>query len=99
MKGAVRAAFEFVLRVFNIPIEFLVRIKNKALAAWDTVSKKPLAFIKNAVRSMGNGFARFKNNIRKHLLFGIEGWLLGEVADKASACRRAGATRKRCSAL
>ena len=82
LKGAVRAAFEFVLRVFNIPIEFLVRIKNKALAAWDTVSKKPLAFIKNAVRSMGNGFARFKNNIRKHLLFGVEGWLLGEVADK-----------------
>lgn len=82
LKGAVRAAFEFVLRIFNIPIEFLVKIKNKALAAWDTVSKKPLEFIKNTVRSIGNGFKRLWNNLTGHLEFGVQGWLLGEVADK-----------------
>lgn len=82
LKGAVRAAFEFVLRIFNIPIEFLVKIKNKALAAWDTVSKKPLEFIKNTVRSIGNGFKRLWDNILGHLEFGVQGWLLGEISDK-----------------
>ncbi|MEW9898704.1 DUF4157 domain-containing protein [Chitinivorax sp. PXF-14] len=82
LKGAVRAAFEFVLRIFNIPIEFLVKIKNKALAAWDTVSKKPLEFIKNTVRSIGNGFKRLWDNILDHLEFGVQGWLLGEISDK-----------------
>jgi len=54
--GAVKAAFRFVLRVFNLPPEMLVTVLNKAMNAWDTISKKPLDFLKNTVRSLARGF-------------------------------------------
>ena len=80
--GAVKAAFHLVLRVFNLPPDLLVTVANKALAAWDIVSKKPLDFIKNTVRSIAHGFKLLWQNIGTHLEYGLQRWLLGELADK-----------------
>jgi len=80
--GAVRAAFDLVLRVFNIPPEMLSKVASKAAAAWDVVAKKPLDFIKNTVHSLGHGFQLLWSNLATHLGHGIEGWLFGELADK-----------------
>jgi phage-related protein len=80
--GAVKAAFHLVLRVFNIPVELLVTIGQRAMAAWDVVSKKPLEFIKNTVRAIGQGFKLLKDNFMSHLQYGLEGWLFGELAEK-----------------
>jgi len=82
LKGAVRAVFDLVLRVFNIPEDLLVTIKKKAVSAWDIVSKQPLAFIKNLIRSIGNGFSRLWKNLKSHVMFGLEGWLLGPLAEQ-----------------
>jgi phage-related protein len=80
--GAVKAAFLLILRVFNIPMELLVSIGQRAMAAWDLVSKKPLEFIKNTVRAIGQGFKLYKDNWKTHLQYGLEGWLFGELAEK-----------------
>ncbi len=80
--GAVKAAFNLVLRVFNIPEDLLPKIAAKAMAAWDVVSKKPLDFIKNTVKAIGLGFKLLKDNWKTHLQFGLEGWLFGELAEK-----------------
>lgn len=82
LMGAVRAAFDLILRVFNVPLELLVEIKRKAIGAWDVISKKPIDFLKNAVRSIGYGFLLLGQNFLEHLQFGVEGWLLGELAEK-----------------
>jgi len=82
LMGAVRATFNLILRVFNVPAELLVTIARKALAAWDVVSKKPLQFIKNTVRALGHGFRLLGANFGTHLRFGLEGWLFGELKEK-----------------
>lgn len=82
LKGAVRAAFDFVLRIFEIPPELLTEIRQKAAASWDVVVKKPLEFIKNTVRSLGHGFKLLWLNIGKHLANGVQGWLFGELKDQ-----------------
>lgn len=85
LQGAIRATFDLLLRVFNVPLELLEQIKNKAVAAWDTVSKKPIAFIKNAVKTVGLGFQLYYDKLKDNLLAGLEGWLFGELADKGIA--------------
>ncbi|MBD1848309.1 DUF4157 domain-containing protein [Cyanobacteria bacterium FACHB-63] len=82
LMGAVRATFHLILRVFNVPPELLSSIIQKAINAWDTVSKKPIEFIKNTVRGIGRGFQRLWNNITDHLQFGLQGWLFGELAER-----------------
>ena len=85
LQGAIRAAFDLLLQVFNVPIELLEQIKQKAVAAWDTVSKKPIAFIKNAVKALGRGLKRYADKLKDNLLGGLEGWLFGELADTGIA--------------
>lgn len=85
LEGAIRAAFDLLLQVFNVPMELLTQIKAKAIAAWDTVSKKPIAFIKNAVKTLGRGFKLYSDKLKDNLLGGLEGWLLGELGDKGIA--------------
>ena len=85
LKGAIKATFYLVLRVFNLPPDLLRIVANKALAAWDTISKAPIAFLKNTVRSLGVGFKRLWNNIGEHLEFGLQEWLLGPLKDKGVA--------------
>ena len=80
--GAVKEAFMLVLRVFNLPLDLLQTVAAKAMAAWDTVSKKPLDFIKNTVRSLGHGFKLLWSQIGYHLEYGLKGWLLGPLAEK-----------------
>jgi hypothetical protein len=80
--GAVKAGFNLVLRVFNLPPDLLATVAAKAMAAWDTISKKPLDFLKNTVRSLGRGFALLWKNFGSHLKFGLEGWLFGGLKEK-----------------
>ncbi|GJH13035.1 hypothetical protein CBA19CS11_29375 [Caballeronia novacaledonica] len=85
LKGAIRATFDLLLRMFNVPLELLVQIKQKAVSAWDTISKAPIAFIKNAVRALGRGLKMYWDHLKDNLLNGLEGWLFNELADKGIA--------------
>ena len=85
LKGAIKATFHLILRVFNVPYELLVQVVQKAQAAWDTVTAAPIKFIKNTVRTLGRGLKIYWDHLKENLLFGIEGWLFGELAEKGIA--------------
>jgi hypothetical protein len=80
--GALKAVFNLILRVFNVPVQLLVQVAQRAAAAWDIVLAAPIAFIKNCVRAIGVGFKLFGSHLKTHLEYGIEGWLFSSVADK-----------------
>jgi len=79
--GAMKSAFMLVLRVFNIPLDLLATLISKAMGAWDIVSRKPIDFIKNTVRSLAHGFKLLWNRIGFHLEYGLKGWLLGSLQE------------------
>jgi hypothetical protein len=81
LQGALKATFHLILRLFNLPPELLVSVRNKALAAWDIVSEKPLTFLRNAVRTIGVGFRLMAGNFLFHLKYGLETWLLGPLRE------------------
>jgi hypothetical protein len=80
--GAVRATFHLILRVFNVPVELLMKVVQKAAVAWDTVIAAPIKFLKNCVRTVGRGLQIYWSHLKDNLLFGLEGWLFGELAEK-----------------
>lgn len=80
--GAVKAAFFFVLRVFNLPPELLATVGAKALAAWDVVAKNPLEFIKTTLKAIAQGFKIVWDDKLENIKNGLQGWLLGEIKDK-----------------
>jgi hypothetical protein len=82
LKGAIKATFHLILRVFNVPVELLVTVIQKAQAAWDTVTAAPIKFLKNCVKTIGLAFKMYWDHLWDNLMGGIEGWLFGEVAAK-----------------
>ena len=82
LKGAIKATFNLILRVFNVPIELLLKVIQKAQVAWDTVTSAPIKFLKNCVRTVGMAFKMYGAKLFDNLLGGIEGWLFGEVAQQ-----------------
>ncbi|MBJ6127201.1 eCIS core domain-containing protein [Microvirga splendida] len=82
LMGAIRAAFLFVLRVFNLPPELIATVFAKALSAWDAVIKKPLVFIKSTLKALGQAFKIIWDDKFENIKTGLQGWLLGEIKDK-----------------
>jgi hypothetical protein len=80
--GAIRATFHLILRVFNVPIELLQQVVAKAAVAWDVVIAAPIKFLKNAVKTVGRGLQIYWSKLKENLLYGLEGWLFGELAEK-----------------
>lgn len=82
LKGAIKAVFNLILRVFNVPIDLLVKVVAKAQVAWETVTNAPIKFLKNCVRTIGRAFQMYWDKLWDNLMGGVEGWLFGEVASK-----------------
>ena len=79
-------------RGVQYPIEFLA---YRCCAGGVDMVSVPLALIKNNAVRMGNGFLRASEQYPQTPAVCIEGWLLGEVADKRHQQHaRVGATRK-----
>lgn len=79
LMGAIRTAFDIVLRVLRIPVDLVRELWDKAQQAWDSVMRAPLQFVENALRAGLQGMGRFITNILSHLGFGIQGWLFNAV--------------------
>ena len=82
LKGAIKATFHLILRVFNVPVELLMKVIAKAQVAWDAVTKAPIKFLKNCVRVVGLAFKAYADKLFDNLLAGLEGWLFAEVAQQ-----------------
>lgn len=77
--GAMKKAFQLMLRVLNVPMELLTAVLNKMAAAWDTIREKPVDFLKNLFRTMMLALKGFFKNILTHLGHGIVGWLTSQL--------------------
>lgn len=82
LRAAMRATFDLILRIFNVPMELLTKVVQKLQVAWDVVIAAPIKFIKNSVRTLGRGLQLYAENLKDNLLNGIEGWLFSELGDR-----------------
>jgi phage-related protein len=77
LKAAVYAVFDLVLTILDIPKQLVMSIYAKARKAWDEIVKDPLAFLKNILFALFQGFTQFFGNILTHLWNGVINWFKG----------------------
>lgn len=77
--GAMRSAFNLLLRALNVPVDLARQVWQKASQAWDAVLERPIQFLRNIFLAVGQGFGLFFSNILSHLGYGIQGWLFNSV--------------------
>lgn len=77
----VRKLIEVALEVMNFPSELIGQIIERAMAAVEQIQQDPVGFLINLLRALKQGFVQFFGNIGTHLLGGLTGWLMQELAD------------------
>jgi hypothetical protein len=77
----VKIVVEVILQVMNFPTDLISNIITKAMQAFEMIKRDPVGFLKNLLRAIKEGFTQFFNNILRHLLNGLTGWLLSELRD------------------
>lgn len=77
----VKIVVEAILIVMNFPFDLINNIIAKAMQAFDLIKRDPVAFLKNLLRAVKEGFMQFFDNILTHLWNGLKQWFLGEVQD------------------
>lgn len=76
-KDAVGGAIKTVLQLKDMLLTVLARAAN----AVDKIIKDPIAFLGNFVNAVKGGIVQFGQNIVEHLKKGLQGWLLGALAE------------------
>jgi phage-related protein len=79
LMGAMKRAFRLLLTALDVPVELLVAVMDKVVAAWDTIKEQPVAFVKNLLSTIKLAFKGFFKNIGRHLLNGVTGWLTAQL--------------------
>ena len=77
----IKIVVDVVLQVMKFPIELVGRIMANAATAFHLIKADPVAFLKNLLRSIKQGFIQFFDNILSHLLHGVTEWLMSELKD------------------
>jgi len=77
----VKIVVEAILIVMNFPFDLINNIIARAMAAVDRIKRDPVAFLKNLLRAIKQGFIQFFDNILTHLINGVVGWLMSELRD------------------
>lgn len=77
----VKIVVEAILIVMNFPFDLINNIIRRAMAAMDKIKRDPVAFLKNLLRAIKQGFIQFFDNILTHLMNGVVGWLMSELRD------------------
>ena len=77
----VKIVVEAILIVMNFPFDLINNIIRRAMAAMDKIKRYPVAFLKNLLRAIKQGFIQFFDNILTHLMNGVVGWLMSELRD------------------
>jgi phage-related protein len=72
---------KLILALMNFPTEILASIISNALAAFEDITRDPIAFIKNMLAAVKLGFSNFFGNILDHLLAGLVDWLFRGLRD------------------
>lgn len=77
----IKKVIEILLIIMRFPIDLVSNIITKSMQAIEDIKRDPIGFLKNILRAIKQGFINFFDNILKHLLFGLTGWLFGELKD------------------
>ncbi len=72
---------EIALRLMGFPFELIGSIISRAQTAYEEIKKDPIAFLKNILKAVKQGFVQFFGNILTHLLNGVGDWLFGQLGD------------------
>lgn len=76
-KEAVGGAIQTILKLKDMLLGVLAR----AAGAVEKIIKDPIAFLGNMVNAVKSGVVNFAGNIVEHLKKGLQGWLLGSLAE------------------
>ena len=76
-KEAVGGVIETIMKLKDMLLGVLAR----AAAAIDKIIKDPVGFLGNLVNAVRSGIVSFGHNIADHLKKGLQGWLLGALAN------------------
>ena len=63
----------------NFPVDIIQQIIARAMQAYESIKRDPVAFLKNLLNAVKQGFQQFFGNIGTHLLNGLTGWLFAEL--------------------
>jgi phage-related protein len=77
----IRIVIEVIMQVMNFPSALIGNIITKAMQAFEMIKADPVGFLKNLLKAIKQGFMQFFDNILKHLLAGLVGWLTSELKD------------------
>ena len=77
----IRIVIEVILIIMQFPFDVVNNIIAKAMQAYEKIKSDPVGFLKNLLRAIKEGFIQFFDNILKHLLAGLTGWLMSELKD------------------
>jgi len=77
----VKIVVEVILQIMNFPVDLIANIINRTIQAFELIKRDPVGFLKNLLAAIKRGFIQFFDNILRHLLNGVVGWLIGELRD------------------
>src|SRR5699024_5189334 len=77
----IRIVIEVVMQVMNFPSDLIANIIARAMQAIEMIKRDPVGFLRNLLRAIKQGFIQFFGNIGRHLLAGLQGWLMSELKD------------------
>lgn len=76
-----KIVIEVLLAIMRFPTDLIRNIITKAMQAINDIKRDPIGFLKNILRAIKQGFIQFFDNILQHLIFGVTGWLFGELRE------------------
>lgn len=77
----VKIVLMVILEIMNFPFDLINNIIARTLAAFESIKRDPIGFLKNLLRAIKQGFIQFFDNIVTHLINGVVGWLMSELRD------------------
>jgi hypothetical protein len=78
----IQVVITLILKLMNFPSDLLASIIDNAMAAIEDIKRDPVAFLKNMLLALKNGFMGFLDNILEFLVQGLSAWLfrgLGQI--------------------
>lgn len=75
IRVVLRELFTLILQLMNFPSDLIGSIISNAMQAFESIKNDPVAFIKNMLLAVKQGFSQFFDNILQHLLGGLVDWL------------------------
>ncbi len=72
--------FELLLQIMKFPLDIAQSIIANIAKSIDGIKADPVGFLLNLLGAVKQGFSKFFDNIGKHLIAGVTGWLFAQAS-------------------